>query len=134
MDVPMNRASAVWAATMAYASVLMWLAIANVPSRLDAGSAFQLDKLWHAGAYMLLAVLVARTLWLSAPGGSRGLVAACAIATAMGYAMITERMQATVSWRTSEGFDAAANAAGVLAGVFAWSRLEAKESRRRQRG
>ena len=130
----MNRASAVWLVTMAYASALMWLAIANVPSRLDAASAFQLDKLWHACAYMLLAVLVARTLWLSAPGGSRGLVAACAIATALGYSMITERMQTTISWRTLEGFDAAANAAGVMVGVFAWSKLEPKESRRRQRG
>jgi len=128
MKARTTTVNVLWLATIAYASLLMWLAIVHVPMRMVPASQWQLDKLYHGVAYMVLGVLVARTLWLSGPSLSRRLVAACAIAVVLGYGVMTERLQAAVYWRSVEELDAAANAAGALLGVAVWSRLEPRES------
>lgn len=101
-----------------YATLILAVSVVPVDSRLAPG---HLDKVAHLGEYLLFAWLLLRALRETSSRPPRaGWVA---WATATGYGLAIELIQAWVPWRSAEVADAVMNALGAALGVWVGSRL-----------
>lgn len=114
-----------WLAAGLYAAAIF--VQSGLPAVLEAPGVPGADKLLHAAAYGLLAVLVARALsaWPAA-GRSPTWIAVAAAALAALYGASDELHQALVPARTSDVGDWLADALGAAAGAGAWRRWSAR--------
>lgn len=113
-------------ALRAWAPALLWAAAIFFASSLP-GTGVDLsggrDKVVHALVYLVLGLLLARA-WAPRAG---------AVLLGWLYAASDELHQALVPGRTAELADWAADALGVLAGVFLFHRVARRRSRRGSR-
>ena len=112
----MTRGARAWIPAATWAAAIFF-----VSSRHSVGipSFWSADKVLHFAAYALLGFLVARGA--AASGMSRR----GAVAAGWAYALSDELHQALVPGRSADPADWAADALGVLAGTFAYARLQA---------
>lgn len=96
-----------------WAGIILWLSLTASPPTLPGILGW--DKLLHAAAYALLALVVAQYLLIHCAGSQRaGIYAAC---LAIAYGGLMEILQlAAQTGRTAEWWDLAADAVGALAG------------------
>lgn len=108
-----------WAlCSLAWAAAILWLSLTSSPPLLP--GLFGWDKLLHAGAYGLLAVLLARLFVLLIP--SIGTACLCAVLAATFYGGMLEILQLlSQTGRTAEWLDLLADFVGAsLFGVIFW--------------
>ena len=112
----MSRGVLAWVPAAAWAAASF--SVSGRPSVAIPGF-WSADKVLHFGAYALLGFLMAHGASATGPG-RRGIVAA-----GWAYAFSDELHQAFVPGRSADPADWAADALGVLAGTFAYARLQA---------
>lgn len=106
-----------WSLAAAYAFALFF--VSSLPSEeIPVGMPYGADKVAHAAAYAILALLVCRA------AGDRGTGTLVLIAlSCAAYGVFNEIHQAYVPGRYPSGWDAVANAVGASATVLLWPRF-----------
>ena len=99
-----------------YAAALCILSV--IPTGA-AGAVPYLDKVVHAGEYLLFAWLLAHAM--RASGGHRPEHVVWAWIFASSYGLLMELVQMMIPWRSAEALDAVANALGAAGGTFLFS-------------
>jgi VanZ family protein len=122
-----------WVALALYSVLLFYLSSWRVPRSLDIGKD-QLDKLLHAGAYGLWALLFLVALSRSAPGLGPLRSAAWAAAAGTLYGALTELHQLLVPERSADVLDLLANFAGAALAAGAWWALDRVRQGQLRRG
>lgn len=112
----MTRAARGWGPAVLWAAAIFW---ASDQPTVPLPAARGADKVLHFGAYALLGFLLAHGT--AASGASRG----WAVGLGWLYGASDELHQAFVPGRTADPADWAADALGVLAGTFLYSRFQA---------
>ncbi len=102
-----------------YMALLFILSVRPVPGEFT--ELWQIDKLFHLSAYIILGALVTRAS-AALGAGWRGAVMYGFIAS-LGYGLFTEVCQLFVDFRTFSFVDLAADGAGGLAGAVMYSRI-----------
>lgn len=116
---------AAWLPVLAWMGLIFFLsAQPDLPRPPGGVLVLLLSSLAHVVEYGVLAVLVARALG----PGPRAWPAALALVLL--YALSDELHQAFVPGRTPDAWDIAADAAGALLALWAWTRLRARGKRR----
>ena len=107
---------------VAYMALVFWLSANPMPERMP--QYWQIDKLYHFCAYLVMGLLWARAITNGRAGRPwmGELVAAVVITVAFGA--LVEVYQSLLPYRTGDVVDAVANGAGGLAGVAAYGRLK----------
>jgi VanZ family protein len=106
-----------WTLAAVYAASLFY--VSSLPSEeIPLGMPYHMDKVAHAVAYALLALLVCRA-WRDPGTGSLVLIALLCAA----YGVFNEMHQAYVPGRYTSAGDAVANAVGAFAMALLWPRL-----------
>jgi VanZ family protein len=111
-----------WVLVAVYAGALFYVS-ALPAEEVPVGMPYHLDKVAHATAYAILAVLVCRA---SGASGMRSLVLigfSCAV-----YGVLNEVHQAYVPGRYASWGDAVANAIGAFAAATLWPRFRRSTS------
>ncbi|HEY4705995.1 MAG TPA: VanZ family protein [Thermodesulfobacteriota bacterium] len=110
-----------WAPLALYAGLILLVSLEPSPAGLSGGW----DKLYHGLAYLGLAFLLMRALFVS--GASRGLAAAAAaFMAAAAYGGIIEFLQSLTETRTGELMDGLANGTGAAIGALLYLFLNSK--------
>lgn len=126
MPVPRTVKSVLWlwAPPVACAAAILWGSLRPKPP-VPPPAIPHLDKLIHAAAYGLLALLLARALRQSW-GAALAEVALVAAVWAAAYGTAVELLQVTRPERTPSMADLLANAAGAALATLVWARLVAR--------
>jgi VanZ family protein len=107
-----------------YGPVFVWalliLALSSIPDLSSAGNEFRMrDKLVHFVEYGILGYLLA-SAWI--PAGAAGLRWKIAAVLVVGFLFgcVDELYQSLIPGRSTDPFDVAADALGVMAAVVVW--------------
>lgn len=102
--------------------LVLALSINPMPERMP--EYWQIDKLYHFCAYLMMSVLWARAIYNGTTGrpGMRVLVIAAVLTIAFGG--LVEVYQSFLPYRSGDIFDAVANGAGGFTGVIVYARLK----------
>jgi len=105
-----------------YMGLVLALSINPMPERMP--EYWQIDKLYHFCAYLMMSVLWARAIYNGTPGrpGMRVLVTAAVLTISFGA--LVEVYQSFIPYRSGDVLDAVANGAGGFAGVVVYARLK----------
>jgi len=124
-----GRALALWLPAAACAALLLYLSVCpeRAEAQGDQAAVPHLDKLLHAGAYGLLAWLLARAVGGTAKAGP-GDVALIACIWASAYGGLIEILQG-LTGRTPDVVDLLANVAGAALAAWAWRWVAVRRSR-----
>ena len=116
----LDGSAARWLAVAAYCALIWWQSSYPSPAALPAFPGG--DKLLHAGAWALLAVLFYRA-WESLPiAPGPDIIWMLAFASAALYGLVDEIHQGFVAARQAEALDVLADAAGSLCGAGLYRR------------
>jgi VanZ family protein len=106
-----------WGVAVAYG--LLLFVLSSIPSReMPVGMPLHADKIAHAVAYAILALLFCRAL--RSPT-AKALVLTAALCTA--YGILNEMQQSLIPGREASGWDALANTIGASAATALWAKL-----------
>jgi VanZ family protein len=106
-----------WGVAVAYG--LLLFVLSSIPSReMPAGMPLHADKIAHAVAYAILALLFCRAL--RSPT-AKALVLTAVLCTA--YGILNEMQQSLIPGRETSGWDALANAVGASVATALWARI-----------
>ena len=116
---------------VAYMALVLALSVNPMPERIP--DYWQMDKLYHFGAYLVMGLLWARAL-TNGRAGRPGMwvFVAAAVITVM-FGGLVEVYQSLLPYRTGDVIDAVANGTGGFVGVFIYGRLKRLKMRSAER-
>ncbi len=112
-----------WAPLAAYLGLVFAASLAPMPDKLP--NYWQMDKLYHFGAYLVMGLLWARAFNNGRAGrpGARVFFAAAAVTFLFGA--FVEACQVFFPYRSADALDALINGTGGTIGAALWGRVKA---------
>jgi len=123
----MRRLLLYWAPVAAYMAFVFALSANPMPEEMP--DYWQMDKLYHFSAYLVMGLLWARALGSGRAGRPGMGVLAAAALIAVTFGGLVEVYQSFLPYRTGDVVDAVANGAGGFAGVLVYRRLRQSKTR-----
>lgn len=124
----MRRLLSYWAPLAVYMSLVFALSANPMPERMP--DYWQIDKLYHFGAYLVMGLLWARAFNHGRAGRPGMWVFLTAAGITVIFGGLVEVYQSFLPYRTGDIVDAVANGAGGFAGVFLYGWLKLLMERR----
>jgi len=115
------------APTLAYMALVFALSANPMPEQMP--DYWQIDKLYHFSAYLVMGVLWARALFNGRVGRPAAALLAAAAVITISFGGLVEVYQSFIPYRTGDVLDALANGAGGFAGVVLFSRIKSALAR-----
>jgi len=115
------------APTIAYMALVFALSANPMPEQVP--DYWQIDKLYHFSAYLVMGALWARALFNGRAGRPAAVLLVAAVVITVFFGGMVEVYQSFLPYRTGDILDALANGAGGLAGVVLFARLKSREAR-----
>ncbi|MFQ5736681.1 MAG: VanZ family protein [Thermodesulfobacteriota bacterium] len=116
----MRRLLLYWAPLLAYMGLVLYASLNPMPDRLP--DYWQMDKLYHFGAYLVMGVLWARALNGGRAGRMGARVFVAAAATTFLFGVFVELCQEYLPYRSAEVIDALVNGGAGVTGALGYAR------------
>jgi len=111
-----------WAPVVLYASLVLILSL--MPAQ--GGPAGYEDKFYHGTAYLVMACVFLRALYMTRPVGAFA-AAVAAVLFASSFGAMVELLQSLTATRTAEVLDALANGAGAAVGSLIYLSIRSRK-------